>query len=76
VALRFVPSESAFTYFETLKDYLASHGRPLAFYSDKHSIFRFDDDVQVAVEKRCGIVRNVGVVVDGLARQRNLAWPD
>jgi len=40
VALRFVPSESAFAYFETLKDYLASHGRPLAFYSDKHSIFR------------------------------------
>jgi transposase len=40
VALRFVPSESAFAYFETLKDYLASHGRPLAFYSDKHAIFR------------------------------------
>jgi hypothetical protein len=40
VALRFVPSESAFAYFETLKDYLANHGRPLAFYSDKHSIFR------------------------------------
>jgi hypothetical protein len=40
VALRFVPSESAFAYFETLKSYLMSHGRPLAFYSDKHSIFR------------------------------------
>src|SRR5215212_1574304 len=40
VALRFVPSESAFAYFETLKSYLTSHGRPLAFYSDKHSIFR------------------------------------
>jgi hypothetical protein len=40
VALRLVPSESAFTYFETLKDYLGSQGRPLAFYSDKHSIFR------------------------------------
>jgi transposase len=40
VALRFVPSESAFAYFETLKSYLVSHGRPLAFYSDKHSIFR------------------------------------
>ncbi len=40
VALRFAPSESVFAYFETLKDYLASHGRPLAFYSDKHSIFR------------------------------------
>ena len=40
VALRFVPSESAFAYFETLKGYLTSYGRPLAFYSDKHSIFR------------------------------------
>ena len=40
VALRFVPSESAFAYFETLKGYLASYGRPLAFYSDRHSIFR------------------------------------
>jgi transposase len=40
VALRFVQSESAFAYFEALKGYLESHGRPLAFYSDKHSIFR------------------------------------
>jgi hypothetical protein len=31
VALRFVPSESAFAYFETLKGYLASHGRPWPF---------------------------------------------
>jgi IS30 family transposase len=40
VALRFVPSNSAFAYFETLKSYLMRQGRPLAFYSDKHSIFR------------------------------------
>jgi transposase len=40
VALRFVPSESAFAYFETVKSYLTRYGRPLAFYSDKHSIFR------------------------------------
>jgi len=38
--LRFVPSESAFSYFEALEGYLAAHGRPLAFYSDKHSVFR------------------------------------
>jgi transposase len=31
--LRFVPSE-------TLKSYLQHHGKPVAFYSDKHSIFR------------------------------------
>ena len=40
VALRFVGSESAFAYFETLKGYLTDFGRPVAFYSDKHSIFR------------------------------------
>src|SRR3981081_4105920 len=38
--LRFVPSESTFAYFEALKAYLRRHGKPVAFYSDKHSIFR------------------------------------
>jgi hypothetical protein len=39
MALGFVPSESAFAYFEVLQRYLATHGKPVAFYSDKHSIF-------------------------------------
>ncbi len=38
--LRFVRSESAFTYFEALALHLARHGAPIAFYSDKHSVFR------------------------------------
>ena len=38
--LRFVVSESTFAYFEALKSYLEHHGKPVAFYSDKHSIFR------------------------------------
>jgi hypothetical protein len=38
--LRFVPSETAFAYFEALESYLETHGRPVAFYSDKHSVFR------------------------------------
>lgn len=38
--LRFVRSESAFTYFEALELYLKRHGAPVAFYSDKHSVFR------------------------------------
>src|SRR4029078_2893536 len=38
--LRFVPSESAFSYFEALEGYLQAHGRPVAFYADKHSVFR------------------------------------
>ena len=38
--LRFVESESTFSYFEALELYLAQHGRPVAFYSDKHTVFR------------------------------------
>ncbi len=38
--LRFAHSESAFDYFAATRSYLARHGRPVAFYSDKHSIFR------------------------------------
>ena len=38
--LRFVASESAFSYFAATRSYLAAHGRPVAFYSDKHGIFR------------------------------------
>ena len=38
--LRFVPSESTSSYFEALRDYLEEHGCPVAFYSDKHSVFR------------------------------------
>lgn len=42
--LRFVKSESTFSYFEALDSYLAQHGRPVAFYSDKHSVFRVAKD--------------------------------
>ncbi|TCU24408.1 ISNCY family transposase [Rhizobium azibense] len=38
--LRFVGSESAFSYFAALELYLQDHGAPVAFYSDKHSVFR------------------------------------
>ena len=42
--LRFVASESTFAYFEALKAYLHRHGKPVAFYSDKHSIFRVSNE--------------------------------
>ena len=38
--LRFVPSESTESYFQALRGYLDDHGCPVAFYSDKHSVFR------------------------------------
>jgi len=46
--LRFVPSESAFSYFGAVRAYLGAHGKharklarePVAFYSDKHGVFQ------------------------------------
>src|SRR5215831_8855662 len=38
--LRFVVSESAFDYFRATRVYLETHGKPVAFYSDRHGIFR------------------------------------
>ena len=38
--LRFAPVESGQAYLTTLRDQILGHGRPLAFYSDRHGIFR------------------------------------
>src|SRR5947209_1035574 len=38
--LHFVPTESSFAYFEATRAYLERHGKPVAFYSDKASVFR------------------------------------
>ncbi len=38
--LRFARSESTFEYFTSVRRYLHRHGRPVAFYSDKATIFR------------------------------------
>jgi len=38
--LKFVPEESTFTYFDATKEYILNHGKPVSFYSDKHSVFR------------------------------------
>lgn len=38
--LRFAGSENTFDYFQATKAYLQQWGKPLAFYSDKHGVFR------------------------------------
>jgi hypothetical protein len=38
--LQFVESESTFSYFAATRAYLEKHGKPVAFYSDKHGVFR------------------------------------
>ncbi|KAJ9430267.1 Transposase [Candidatus Pantoea symbiotica] len=41
--LHFVRSESTFTYFQATRGYLELYGKPLAFYSDKASVFRINN---------------------------------
>lgn len=38
--LRFCETESAFDYMLATREYLSKHGKPVAFYSDKHAVFR------------------------------------
>lgn len=40
LALRFAPAETTRAYLEALRGYALEHGLPLAFYSDRHGIFR------------------------------------
>ena len=38
--LRFVDNESFFSYAQAAEEYFKRYGKPVAFYSDKHGIFR------------------------------------
>ena len=38
--LKMVESESTFAYMDATQEYIETHGKPVAFYSDKHSVFR------------------------------------
>ena len=40
LAMGFWPAETTEAYMETTRAHLAAHGRPVAYYSDRHSIFR------------------------------------
>lgn len=40
--LEFTQSETTNAYFEATGHYLGKHGKPLAFYSDKHGVFRIN----------------------------------
>jgi len=39
---KFVKSENTWDYLNTTREYIEKYGRPLAFYSDKHSVFRIN----------------------------------
>jgi hypothetical protein len=38
--LQFVEAETTFNYFASVHSYITAFGKPLAFYSDKFSVFR------------------------------------
>jgi transposase len=40
MTLHFTATESTFSYFEATRAYIERHGKPVAFYSDKYSVFR------------------------------------
>jgi len=42
--LWFVPEETSFGYYEASRHYFERYGKPVAFYSDKHGIFRVNQE--------------------------------
>jgi transposase len=42
--LWFVPDETTFAYFEASRHYFERYGKPMAFYSDQHGIFRVNQE--------------------------------
>lgn len=42
--LRFVESENTQNYFLSFKYYMEKHGKPMAFYTDRFSVFRINND--------------------------------
>ncbi|WP_423841146.1 ISNCY family transposase [Vibrio mytili] len=61
--LRFSETESAFDYMIATREYLNEHGKPVAFYSDKHSIFRVNQEKhkQVGQTQYGRILRELGI---------------
>lgn len=47
MAMRFVEHETTQNYFEIMKEYIKRHNRPLAIYSDRHSIFKISKGEKV-----------------------------
>ena len=61
--LQFVETESTFDYFEATRAYLDRYGKPIAFYFDKHAVFRVIQD-RLVKEMR---LRSIDTVAAGNA---------
>ena len=54
-ALNFAPVETTRAYLEALRGHVLAHGRPRAFYSDRHGIFRVNAKDAKSGEARPGL---------------------
>ncbi|WP_143698096.1 ISNCY family transposase [Vibrio sp. qd031] len=61
--LRFSDTESAFDYMMATREYVDKHGKPVAFYSDKHSIFRVSQEQhrRVGITQFGRVLRDLGI---------------
>ena len=57
-----VPTESGFAFMQATRAYIEAHNKPVAFYSDKHSVFR----VHAASAKRSDCIGQFGCVLDAI----------
>lgn len=58
--MRFVPSESTFDYFESTRQYIEEHGKPVAFYSDKAGVFRVNAKMPRGGDRMTQFTRALG----------------
>jgi hypothetical protein len=50
MSARFVDAESTLNYMETTREYIMRHGKPLAFYSDRHTVFNVNQQERLTGE--------------------------
>jgi hypothetical protein len=58
VGMQFCEAESTFEYMKLTQRYLLEYGKPVAFYSDKHAVFRVN---------KAGVTRGEGITQFGRA---------
>lgn len=64
VSMHFAPTESTQAYFECTKKYIKKYGRPWAFYSDRHGIFRVNKIGAEGKETQFGrAMRELGIKI-------------
>jgi transposase len=63
VNLRFEETETTIGYFKATKGYIMKYGLPMAFYSDKHSIFRINMPNSEATTQFGRVAQELGIEI-------------